>query len=66
MSTQNPNATASNLPEWLDPFPEPQTIPGGWNLDSLVQAPAAQAAEEPREARDPQDTHHGSSLIFHA
>lgn len=34
MSTQN--LTESNLPEWFEPFPEPQTMPAGWNLDGFV------------------------------
>ncbi len=36
MSTQDLDLTESNLPEWLDPFPEPHTMPRGWNLDGLV------------------------------
>ena len=23
---------ADHLPEWYDPFPEPQTMPNGWDL----------------------------------
>jgi hypothetical protein len=27
------------IPEWLEPFPEPQTIPSGWDLSELLSAP---------------------------
>ena len=46
MSTQDLNLNQSNLPEWLDPFPEPHTMPRGWNLDSLMQKPNQPAAEQ--------------------
>ncbi len=36
MSAQNLNSTEAKLPEWFDPFPEPHTLPYGWNLDSIV------------------------------
>lgn len=65
MSTQNPNLVEPDVPEWLDPFPEPQTIPNGWNLDSMLPAPAKRAAEEENEASDSQATHPGSSSILH-
>ena len=51
MSTQNLNET--NLPEWFEPFPEPQTMPAGWNLDGFVpevdRAPE-QGADDSSEA----------------
>lgn len=24
-----------HLPEWYDPFPEPQTVPSGWDLSEF-------------------------------
>ena len=45
MSTQDLKVTENNLPEWFDPFPEPHTMPRGWNLDSLVQKPNQLAVE---------------------
>lgn len=33
----------SAQPEWRDPFPEPQTIPSGWDI-SEVLAPSMPAA----------------------
>ncbi len=32
-TSETPNKELNNsLPEWHDPFPEPQTIPSGWDL----------------------------------
>ena len=45
MLTQDLKLPESDLPEWLDPFPEPHTMPRGWNLDSLVQKPGEPALE---------------------
>lgn len=36
MSTFDPGTTTTNaMPEWYDPFVEPQTIPAGWDLSGL-------------------------------
>ena len=29
------------LPEWHEPFPEPQTIPSGWDLSGILSNAAA-------------------------
>jgi len=29
------------LPEWHEPFPEPQTIPSGWDLSEVLAGGAA-------------------------
>jgi hypothetical protein len=37
----------------FDPFPEPQTIPAGWDLSTLLSAPTidtVQQADNPSEA----------------
>ena len=26
------------MPEWHEPFPEPQTIPSGWDLSEILSA----------------------------
>ena len=41
--------TAPEFPsEWYEPFPEPRTLPVGWDLNGIVQAAAlAQAETEP-------------------
>ena len=38
----NPDATPSNsLPTWYDPFPEPRTVPPGWDLYDAPARPQA-------------------------
>jgi len=39
MSTPNENPNASDTPIF-DPFPEPQTMPSGWDLSGLTPDPA--------------------------
>ena len=46
MSPQDLNSSENNLPEWFDPFPEPHTMPCGWNLDSLMPSPNLQAVQQ--------------------
>ncbi|WKZ35953.1 MAG: hypothetical protein QY332_20275 [Anaerolineales bacterium] len=31
---------------WFDPFPEPQTIPAGWDLSTLLSNPQPASASE--------------------
>ena len=38
MTTQNENHDFSR-PEYHDPFPEPNTIPSGWDLSELLSPP---------------------------
>jgi hypothetical protein len=41
------------LPEWHEPFPEPNTIPAGWNLSSMVStAVSAAGLEDDEEGED--------------
>ncbi len=54
MSTQNLNLTERDLPEWLDPFPEPRTMPCGWNLDSIVPDPNPPAVEQADDSSENQ------------
>ena len=32
----------SVLPEWHEPFPQPQTIPAGWDLSEVLSASASE------------------------
>jgi hypothetical protein len=45
MATQNENLDSSRT-EDFDPFPEPQTIPSGWDLSELLSAPESVPATE--------------------
>jgi len=38
MNTQNDD-TEFVQADWLDPFPEPHTIPSGWDFSGLFPAP---------------------------
>ena len=43
MFTPNPpyDEMENALPEWHEPFPEPQTIPAGWDVSEVLSASAA-------------------------
>ncbi len=66
MSTQNMNLTEGNLPEWLDPFPEPQTIPGGWNVENIAPGAGQRAVEPAGASAEHQPVDPGSTLTLHA
>ena len=66
MSSETLNLTQSNLPDWLDPFPEPQTIPGGWNVENIVPGHAQRAADPASESAEAQAMHRDDSLTLHA
>ncbi len=36
MEERNLDLCEASVPEWHEPFPEPHTLPSGWNLDQLV------------------------------
>ena len=52
MFTANPpyDEMESILPEWHEPFPEPQTIPAGWDVSEVlsVSVSLAPASAEAR------------------
>ena len=45
--TTSTNPNTDSMPEWYDPFVEPNTIPGGWDLSDL--APNARADGDSRD-----------------
>lgn len=45
MKPQNEDPQATQ-PQWFDPFPEPQTIPAGWDTSTFVTLPLAEALED--------------------
>ena len=54
MTAQDLTSTGADLPEWFDPFPEPHTLPSGWDLDSIVPQPDPPAvAQADAPAEDP-------------
>ena len=34
------------LPEWHEPFPEPQTIPAGWDVSEVLSASSSEAVDD--------------------
>jgi hypothetical protein len=36
----------SLLPEWHEPFPQPQTIPSGWDITGLLSAAMPSAVDD--------------------
>jgi len=47
MTDQNPNTDEANLHS-MEPFPEPNTYPKGWDLDSILNPrPAKKRESEP-------------------
>ncbi len=39
----------SVLPEWHEPFPEPQTIPSGWDITGMLSVSMPSTVDEPEE-----------------
>jgi hypothetical protein len=35
------------MPEWHEPFPEPQTIPSGWDLSAVLSASISTGLDDP-------------------
>ena len=36
----------SLLPEWHEPFPQPQTIPSGWDLSEVISASSLETMDD--------------------
>jgi len=45
MSTQNEDQDFVQA-DWFDPFPEPRTIPSGWDISGLFSDPRTASLEE--------------------
>jgi len=45
MSTQNEDSDFVQT-DWFDPFPEPHTIPSGWDISGLLSDPQPASVEE--------------------
>jgi len=54
MSTpETPHDDMENvLPEWHEPFPEPQTIPSGWDLSEILSTPMSAATDADESGED--------------
>jgi len=54
MTTQNEDQ-APVQSDWHDPFPEPQTIPSGWDVSRLYQASQPDPVTDPDSASEMED-----------
>lgn len=45
MNTQTDNQNFVHS-DWFDPFPEPRTIPSGWDTRAFLSAPQADSAAD--------------------
>ena len=54
MSTpETPHDDMENvLPEWHEPFPEPQTIPSGWDLSEILSTPMSAPTDADESGED--------------
>ena len=50
------NLLVDVLPAWREPFPEPRTIPGGWDLSALLSPTSSIVNEEDSLLRDDDPT----------
>lgn len=50
------DSLAESFPAWRDPFPEPRTIPGGWDLSALLSPTSYTIDEEDSLLRDDDST----------
>jgi hypothetical protein len=54
MNAKSEESTPNSMPAWYEPFPEPRTIPGGWDLSEyFTVAPLAQIAPNNPAAQIP-------------
>ncbi len=57
MSSTNPQPTDQRLPDWYDPFPEPNTLPRKWDLSQYgyTQGDTPKPEQAPAEKRNRPD-----------
>jgi hypothetical protein len=48
------NTTDDSLPDWHEPFPEPNTIPDGWDVSNLMMG--VRAFSNAQRSASPADT----------
>ncbi|MBM4424835.1 MAG: hypothetical protein FJ030_15850 [Chloroflexi bacterium] len=53
--TTSSNPNTDSMPEWYDPFAEPNTIPGGWDLSDFA---ASARADGDAHENDRDSLHH--------
>ena len=48
---QNPDQDAAQS-QYFDPFPEPQTIPAGWDTSAILSAPTTASAQQAEDSTE--------------
>ena len=51
MTTQNEDQDFDQT-DWFDPFPEPHTIPAGWDISGFFPAPQADSVTEEEDSTE--------------
>ncbi|HSG45930.1 MAG TPA: hypothetical protein VLA72_22545 [Anaerolineales bacterium] len=49
MNTQNEDKEVVRS-EYFDPFPEPQTIPSGWDMSAILTAPTSDSVQQTKDS----------------
>lgn len=62
MDTQNEDQDVFQS-EYFDPFPQPQTIPSGWDLSGLFPTPVPDSVEQAVSLRGANDSEQRSNLL---
>jgi hypothetical protein len=55
--TNSSNPDNDSMPDWYDPFSEPNTIPSGWDVSDLTPKSADTPAEKARENQAGESLH---------
>ncbi len=56
--TTSPNPQSEPMPEWRDPFAEPNTIPDGWDVSTLgVNDTGPHSTQEETQTSRPVSSH---------
>ena len=49
MNTQDEDRDVTQS-QYFDPFPEPQTIPSGWDMSTILSAPTSDSVQQAKDA----------------
>jgi len=51
MNTQNEDKEVVR-PQYFEPFPEPQTIPSGWDMSTFLSAPMSDSVQQTKDSSE--------------
>ena len=61
MTDLNPNPDP--MPDWRDPFPEPNTIPGGWDVSDMTSKKTDAPADDKQTSANRTNALPGRALL---